>query len=267
MIYSGPKARFQHLFPHSKILEGNVLQVDFDILVDDAVQQISLCIPRNFENCYAWSETADIDLSELISKVQSEMNLHREPATMKFYEKVIIFINTLKDEILQSIYGIDISMNSITSPLRDIKPYSGIEDALWGIIKSKYHNLSLKPIKIITYGTRFYETPPEEVNETFDASILRGTHFVDQSCDMERVKKELGKLRGTDSVIQTDVRYAPMFEDFVASIVNYIECNQDKANLCIAVTCRAGHHRSVAVAEMLKNIYPQITTIHYTIYQ
>ena len=59
-------------------------------------------------------------------------------------------------------------------------------------------------------------------------------------------------MRGTDLQIQREVRECSIFEDFISNIVSDIE----KRDLhVIAIICRAGHHRSVACAEMLIHLY------------
>lgn len=258
----GAKARFHHLYPNSKILEGDLLQVEFEIYVNDASKSITVCLSRDFKYIYAWGANENIQFDDVIEKICAEMSCH---ANQKFYEKVILFLNFLQDEILQTINGISVLPKP--TAIKSIAPYSPIEDGLWDIVRVEYPSLYSKPIRIITYGTRFHVSPPEPVDKIFDAASLRGNHFVESTSDMESVKRELVKLRGTNLAIQADVRHAVLFEDFVRDIISFVQNHSGEERICIAITCRAGHHRSVAVAEMLKFLYPQVATSHYTIYR
>jgi RNase adaptor protein for sRNA GlmZ degradation len=87
--------------------------------------------------------------------------------------------------------------------------------------------------------------------------VLRGSHKK-HSTEF----KELVKLRGTELQIQQEIRECPIFYEFVEDIVKDIE---SKNLHTIAITCRAGHHRSVACAEMFVHLYENRTVDHLTI--
>lgn len=105
-------------------------------------------------------------------------------------------------------------------------------------------------IHIVTYGTRFIFEPPSGVQKIFDASVLNGKR-----------NKDIIKLRGTSLKIQQLVRDADGFVKFFTELIKSVEVE----NLTfIAITCKAGHHRSVACAEILRYVYPNATVEHLT---
>ncbi len=181
--------------------------------------------------------------------------------------------------------------------------YEASQDPLWeeilsdGMIRDRS-----RPLRVITYGTTFILEPPEPCTAIFDARELRGVHHGPQanakgdkqhkgkaclekgnnrqaanptvapmSEEMLRaIKKFLASLRGTDPIIMNDVRSAPTYESFMKNMIKEIEellkNDQRGKRLTIAVICRAGHHRSVAIAEMLRNVYNDVETDHLTIF-
>jgi RNase adaptor protein for sRNA GlmZ degradation len=56
-------------------------------------------------------------------------------------------------------------------------------------------------------------------------------------------------LRGTDKIIKKCTEAGSGFSEVITRIVNYIETKEEKK---IGIFCTAGHHRSVAVVELLK---------------
>lgn len=69
-------------------------------------------------------------------------------------------------------------------------------------------------------------------------------------------------LRGTDEIIQKEMESGTNYEIVVRRIVDSIEIT---GNRIIGIYCTAGHHRSVALAELIKKyLYPdaKITHLH-----
>jgi hypothetical protein len=69
-------------------------------------------------------------------------------------------------------------------------------------------------------------------------------------------------LRGTDEIIQKEMESGTNYETVVRRIVNSIETTGHRV---IGIYCTAGHHRSVALAELIKKyLYPdaKITHLH-----
>lgn len=124
-------------------------------------------------------------------------------------------------------------------------------------MKQRHKVHSERSLKIFTYGKRYIFQPPKGNEKIFDAEVIRG------SADKKSLAwKTLIKLRGTSPQIQYEQREARLFESFVEEIIETIE----KEDLqVIAIICKAGHHRSVAIAEMLKNLYINGSTKHLTI--
>lgn len=139
----------------------------------------------------------------------------------------------------------------------DIKPYDGENDVFWKKLKIKMNVNTMRRLKIVTYGTVYISEKPKICQAVYNASILRGGQ------DKRSLTfKMLVKSRGTDLRIQQDVRNAVLFEKFISDVIYDFETkNLDT----VAIICRAGHHRSVACAEMLKYLYTNITVEHITI--
>ncbi len=68
---------------------------------------------------------------------------------------------------------------------------------------------------------------------------------------------------GRDATVQTRILSITKFYNYIQNIVKKIE---DKHYNSIAICCHRGKHRSVAIAEILKNkYYPLATVVHYEI--
>lgn len=140
--------------------------------------------------------------------------------------------------------------------------YNGLSDPLWNNLKIKYNAQINRQLHIYTYGTKFFFNNLENCNHLFDSAILRGSVAKNQKNKNSVLYKSLLKLNGLSLKVQEEVRGADMFEKFIEKIVSIIE----KYNLhTIAITCRAGRHRSVSCAEMLKFLYVNRTVEHLTI--
>lgn len=131
--------------------------------------------------------------------------------------------------------------------------YQPEEDYLWtrlseGITRERQ-------LSVYTYGSRFKIQPPV-TQQTFDATCIRSHHW------MEHQYKH--HFRGTDLIVQQEVRYADNFLSFFRGLVSEIETHDLHT---IEITCLSGHHRSVACAEFLRYIYPGISIHHLTINQ
>lgn len=74
---------------------------------------------------------------------------------------------------------------------------------------------------------------------------------------------DLKKARGTDIEVQKCVESGTRFEEVMSNMVTVIE--RENLNI-VGIYCRAGHHRSVACAELLKqHIYKDANINHLTI--
>lgn len=133
----------------------------------------------------------------------------------------------------------------------NLPPYDASCDPLWPSLAAIAKQD--RPLRIDTYGTRylFKDTLPKGIQATFDAGGLRG----------KRSKATI-KLRGTDPILQQTVRECSGFETLARRIVVDIESGSLGH---IAIICRGGHHRSVTMAELLKNVYPGALVNHLTI--
>lgn len=109
-----------------------------------------------------------------------------------------------------------------------------------------------RPLHLVTYGDKFYKSPPQGIKRTFNAK-----------CIGSKKPPNLRKLRGTDAELQRIIRSAPRFEQFISSIIDVI--NRESLEV-VGIFCAAGHHRSVACAELLRdNVYKDAKVTHLTI--
>jgi RNase adaptor protein for sRNA GlmZ degradation len=118
-----------------------------------------------------------------------------------------------------------------------------VNDDIWLYLKNKFNVKTDRKLHIITCGTQFILDVPKQCQKVFNSAILRNDNTDRKSPSF----KALLKLRGTSSKIQQEVRDGKLFKNFMENVVQEIEDN----NLAtIGIICRAGHHRSVACAEM-----------------
>ncbi len=133
--------------------------------------------------------------------------------------------------------------------------YNGKTDIFWHILHNIYDVNVNRKLKIYTYGTNKSSPPQKGCQMIFDASILQGNQ-------VNITEKTLLKMRGTNLILQQVIRTSLLFNGFINNIVENIKKNNYSV---ISIICKAGHHRSVACAEMLKNLYQNCTTTHLTI--
>jgi hypothetical protein len=184
------------------------------------------------------TDFADV-LRDAEAAVPDSVESHRRPA------EVLLRVQAA----LEPVAGFD-GMNDDAAELADLPDYDSSADALVFELRGKVD--VFRPLKITTYGTRFVFEPPAGVEAVYDVSTLRGTR-----------NKFTQRLRGTDAKLLFTVRSIPEFEATVRRITTEIEA---KGLSHVAVICRAGHHRSVAVAEWLKHVYTAGSTEHMTIH-
>jgi hypothetical protein len=155
--------------------------------------------------------------------------------------KVIqLFIKELKDES-----GFDDTID-----VDDSK----IDETYWDFLKSKA--IVDRKIVVHTFGNKFkqYDHWCHKVDHAFNALMINSAK--PKGCNLR-------DARGTDDIIKKAVRSGSGFEYFMTSMVESIEANNYGT---IGIYCKAGHHRSVACAELLKDyIYPNARVEHLTI--
>jgi len=149
---------------------------------------------------------------------------------------------------------------SISEILEHLPEYKGEEDNFWNLMKEKYSVNVDRNLKIIPYGTAFeagLDLSKYKIQKTFNAIVLRG------GLEKNNITfKTLIKLRGDDKRIQKEVRNAILFYSFVENMISEIESENLER---IAIICRAGKHRSVSLAYMLINLYPNTKIKNLTI--
>lgn len=120
----------------------------------------------------------------------------------------------------------------------------------------------MREIIIVSFGDRFQKpqllefgkisiTIPFKSEKTFDVRHMNSA---------KQRNRGLHDLRGTDEIIQKCIESAHKYDIVMKWIVGYVEHNNSKV---IGIYCRTGHHRSVAVTELIKKyVYPNATIKH-----
>ena len=234
--------------------EKNIMTVDFE-------SKLTLVMNKQFDDIYFFSNDKDFateepKLTKIIENVMKEIELM---SITNPYEKASLIINSLKDDIYKNVYGFDFIK---TDDHIEIIPYDSSIDPFWKKMIDKYKINTLRKIEIVTYGTTFIFEKPSKCENVYNAAVLRGAIRGKTDEDSKKIKKQLIKLRGDSLLIQSEIRSCDIFENFMENMIKDIEENNYS---CIAITCRAGHHRSVACAHMLANIYINIGYDHMTL--
>jgi len=187
-------------------------------------------------------------LNQIIIDVDNDISVNSK-------NKLLLILQYFKDHLLGGTYGMEQCESKGDGT--DVIYYDASKDNIWTKLKNKFNVDVNRKLHIYTFGTSFIFDNPKDCQKTYNAAILRGSHK-----KRSTQFKELVKMRGTDLQIQQEIRECPIFCDFIQDIVKDIESN----NLhTIAITCRAGHHRSVACAEMLVHLYVNRKVNHLTI--
>ena len=101
-------------------------------------------------------------------------------------------------------------------------------------------------VNLLSFG--FKHGPPAEADLVFDVRCLPNPHFVDR----------LRHLTGRDAKVVRFMRGHPVTQDFIDRLTAFLTfalphyVNEGKRYLTIAIGCTGGQHRSVMIAEALK---------------
>lgn len=106
--------------------------------------------------------------------------------------------------------------------------------------------------KIYTYGCRNYNPSEYKFDLTFDLSKYRS--YIPKSFQSFKY------YRGTDTVIQKMIVKGYTYEYVINKIIKEIEENKP---VSIGIFCSHGKHRSVGMAEILKNYYYRKVIINH----
>ncbi len=109
-----------------------------------------------------------------------------------------------------------------------------------------------RELYIVTWGKKFRKASPYEVEHNFDVCNLSYKNKKDIN---------LKKTTGMDDDFKDMIVSTDRAKNFIHSIVRVIETK----NLSrIGISCRQGKHRSVSIANYLKDCYyPNATVFHY----
>lgn len=107
-----------------------------------------------------------------------------------------------------------------------------------------------RELMIYTWGTMKRQKCPYPSQYNFN---LCGVQYIPQDTNVLLTKT------GMDKDIQNEIFSKMRFRRYLDQIVRIIE---EKNLKCISINCYAGLHRSVSMANMLKNFYPKATVSH-----
>eukprot|EP01040_Poterioochromonas_malhamensis_P004755 gene4755-5102_t len=222
------------------------------------VRDVKLMIKLDCSEAYAWDDHGTA-YDSVLDEIRGEVLQTNTRNSQKDINHAILLIVQRFRDSFGKIAGFDCSEDDTEGNeiLQNLPLYNPTKDPFWLQMKQRHKVYSERSLKIFTYGKRYIFQPPKGNEKIFDAEVIRG------SADKKSLAwKTLIKLRGTSPQIQYEQREARLFESFVEEIIETIE----KEDLhVIAIICKAGHHRSVAIAEMLKNLYINGITKHLTI--
>ena len=109
-----------------------------------------------------------------------------------------------------------------------------------------------RKLVIYTWGASLRKACPHKTGHNFNV------------CGVSYRKKATGvdlrKMTGMDEELKAKIATAPRFEAYITAIVKVVE--RDDLSV-ISINCRKGRHRSVAVANVLKDrYYPNAQVVH-----
>lgn len=129
-------------------------------------------------------------------------------------------------------------------------------------LKSLQKNVT-KELIIVTFGEKFKSPKSMEIGPVSRFHRFRCNKVFDsRHINSARPKgANLHELRGTDEIVQKCIEAGSGYVFVMECIIKYIESLND--SVIIGIYCTSGHHRSVAVGEILKNkFYPDAKLIH-----
>jgi len=114
-------------------------------------------------------------------------------------------------------------------------------------------HVTSRPLLIYTWGKALRKAPPADSQFNFNASVLNGRGG----------GADLRTQNGLSQEVQDNVRCCGLFPTWLQMVCSKIETS----NLhTVSINCTKGRHRSVAAAEILRNVYyPDATIRHLTI--
>ena len=96
-----------------------------------------------------------------------------------------------------------------------------------------------RQIIIYTWGIKKHSC--DKCDVIFDATLLTA-----------KINQDVRNLNGKDDIVKQSIINHPKFEIMIEVILSYVEQNEP---LVIGFVCNYGKHRSVAFAELLKELY------------
>jgi len=185
---------------------------------------------------------SQINHSKKINKIINDLNYLDNVSAVS--EAVDIFFDWAKENNDESGFDSD----------EDLSDYDIDNDTFWLYLRSKCD--TSRSITIHTYGNKFKQFAHwnSQMQCSYNALVINSK---------KPKNVDLRHARGTDIGVQKAVRAGREFETVMTRIVESVESNNYNK---IGIYCRAGHHRSVAVGELLKKyVYKNATVNHITI--
>lgn len=250
---------------YTKIKIDNNYQVEIILNIDGVEKDLSNLYFSNNVNDENDEKKAILELFELIEKRHLQNNNSDDINNSNINDNVNndndsnsygdYNCNYLSDESNYS----EISMNSSNSNLENYDPddnhsnddnsssndLNDINEKFFSRASKVNSSQSKRNLTIYTWGNSNRKHKPEESELNFNVIPIVS------------LKRESGlnlkKLNGTNREIQSCLFQNKKFNSFIDHIVTTIESNPSLS--CISINCKNGIHRSVAVAEILRNEY------------
>lgn len=222
-----------------------------DILTIYMNNGVCVILNKELNECYAGDNNGNNytdKLNDIIKFVSSIDGINNKYITILQYFSDNFYL----------IPGAIVDNNSNINDQDNYLKYDGPNDFFWSMMLQKYNVDTNRKLIITTYGVKFIKEHPKTCQQVYNAGILRLENK--QGCQLSL--NYFIKKRGTCLLIQEQTRGAILFTTFMDSIISDIEKNNYTS---VGIFCSAGHHRSVACAEMLKNLYKNIVIKHLTI--
>jgi RNase adaptor protein for sRNA GlmZ degradation len=225
---------------------------DNGILTVYVREDICVVLDKELKECYAYDKKGNNytnklkDIINFVNKLDQHLS-HKYCTILQYFS-----------DNFYTIPGVN-NNNTDINPNSNYLNYDGKNDFFWQMIKEKYNVNTERKLCIVTYGIKFLSNQPNYCQKIYNAGMLR----LENKKGCELSMNYYMRQRGTCPLIQEQVRCSLLFTTLMESIIEDLE----KYNYgCIGIVCIAGHHRSVACAEMLKNLYTNIECKHLTIH-
>ena len=219
-------------------------------------------------------QSAEIERAALVVDVREGMRLDEFPTILKSVRKVlpthVVFLEASEGALIQRFSETrrphpmgrsDTVVKSIRAERKRLDPIRNVADIVLDTTKFNVHDLrarinsqfereeSDQSLMISSNSFGFKNGVPTEADLVFDVRFLPNPHFV----------PEFRKLTGKDPKVGKYVRQFPQTKEFLDRTTDMLKfllphyIKEGKSYLTVAFGCTGGQHRSVFIAEEMKN--------------